>query len=149
MATDAVYDAIMAHLKDSDVIAVLSQPVSGVPPIRFENDDQFAVPDAKPWISMALSGVVYGQASIGASAQADNLWDEKGELWLVVIVPKGSGGSQARSIAKKLADIFRGLQLLDDDLEFLDAFIGQGGPAQEEGSWYELPLVIDWRYAEA
>jgi hypothetical protein len=71
-----------------------------------------------------------------------------GNLWLSVFVPVGSGGSRARQLAKLLADIFRGVTLLSGNLEFLDAFIGEG-MAAEEGNWFELPCVIEWRRMEA
>lgn len=150
MAADAVYDAIKTHLRTAANVAVLADPTTGaVPAFRFENEP-FEKPDPLvPWIDAALSGVVYGQESIGAATQATNRWDEKGELWLSVFVEVGTGGSRARQIAKLLADIFRGLTLLGGHLEFMDAFIGGSGPAPEEGNWYELALAIEWRYVEA
>lgn len=154
MAADAVYDAIKDYLEVAGNVAVLADPTTSVvPSFRFENEDFTTPVDSNsnpiPWIGMALSGVVYGQQSIGASDQADNRWDEAGNVWLSVFVPKGSGGSRARELAKLLADIFRGLTLLSGSLEFLDAFIGRGGPAEEEGNWFELPVIIEWRRMEA
>ncbi len=150
MATDAVYGAIKAHLETAANVAVLADPITGVvPPFRFENE-QFTKPDpVAPWIDVALTGVLYGQQSIGAHTQADNRWDETGRLWMPVFVPVNTGGTRARQIAKLLADIFRGLTLLNGDLEFMDAFIGDSGPAPEEGNWFQLNLVIDWRRVEA
>jgi len=149
MAADAVYDAIKAHLSTAGNVAVLADATTGiVPPFRFENET-FDKPDGAPWIALSLSGVVYGQESIGAATQATNRWDETGNLWLSVYTPVGSGASRARQIAKLLADIFRGLTLINGDLEFLDTFIGSGGPADEEGNWFELPVVIEWRRVES
>ncbi|MCB1499713.1 MAG: hypothetical protein KDK07_07960 [Bauldia sp.] len=150
MADDAVYDAIKAFLSTPSNVAGLADPdTAEVPPIRFENE-AFTKPNPPaPWISVALTGVLYGQQSIGESVQADNRWDERGHLWLPVFVAAGAGASQPRRLAKKLADLFRGLTLLSGDLEFMDAFIGEGGPAEEEGNWYELPLAIEWRRVEA
>jgi hypothetical protein len=48
-----------------------------------------------------------------------------------------------------LADIFRGLTLLGGSLEFMDSFIGEGAPAPEEGNFYQIALVIEWRRIEA
>ncbi|HEX4302834.1 MAG TPA: hypothetical protein VHZ78_08570 [Rhizomicrobium sp.] len=151
MADDAVYDAIKAHLQDASVVAILADPdTSVVPPFRFEND-LFGVPEPPaPWISMALTGVIYGQVSIGAPTAAQNRWDEEGHLWLPVFVPVGTGSSRARNLCKQLADIFRGLTLLDGSLEFMDAFIGEGtAAAEEEGNWFQLPLAIEWRLIDA
>lgn len=150
MAADAVYDAIKDYLSIAANVSDLADSVTGiVPPFRFENED-FPKPDPPaPWIAMALTGVLYGQVSIGAATQATNRWDEKGHLWLPVFAPKGTGASRARQLAKLLADIFRGLTLSGGSIEFMDAFIGEGGPAQEDGNWFELPLVIEWRRIEA
>lgn len=150
MSADAVYDAIKTYLQTAANVTVLADPTTGiVPPFRFENE-RFDKPDPPaPWVAVALTGVLYGQQSIGASRQADNRWDETGHLWMPVFVEVGSGSSRPRQIAKMLADIFRGLTLVNNTLEFMDAFIGEGSPAPEEGNWYELPVVIEWRRVEA
>lgn len=150
MADDAVYDAIKAHLEVPANVAVLADPATGiVPSFRFENEP-FEKPDPPaPWMAVALTGVLYGQQSIGASRQADNRWDETGHLWIPVFAPVNTGSSRARQLAKQIANIFRGLTLVDGTLEFRDAFIGEGSPAPEEGNYYELPVVIEWRRVEA
>lgn len=155
MAADAVYDAIKTHLSTPANVAGLADATTlVVPSFRFENDGEFIPPKDStgtpiPWISMALARVLYGQTSIGENQQANNNWEETGQLVLSVFVPVGSGGSRARQLAKLLADIFRGLRLLSDKMEFLDAGIGGSGPAPEEGNWYQLDVVIDWRHVEA
>jgi hypothetical protein len=148
MAADTVYDAIKAYLAAST--ASLADPVGGsVPTIRYENE-KFDKPEPpSPFVAMAVSSTVYGQQSIGASIQADNRWDEKGTLWLFVMVPTGYGASRARGLAKQCCDLFRGKTLLGGNLEFMDAFIGRGAEAQEAGNWFELPVGIDWLHVEA
>lgn len=150
MAADAVYDAIKAYLQTPATVAGLADSVTGlVPPFRFENEN-FTKPDPPaPWIAVALTGVLYGQESLGATLQADNRWDESGHLWMPIFVEKGTGSSRSRQLAKMLADLFRGLTLINGSLEFRDAFIGEGGLAVEEGNWFKLPLVIEWRRVEA
>ena len=150
MAADAVYDAIKDFLDTPANVTSLADSVTGaVPTFRFENE-QFDQPNPPvPWVAMALTSHSYGQVSIGASEQADNQWQEDGDLWLSVFVPINSGASRARQLAKQLADLFRGRQMLSDTLEFLDAFIGGAGPAPDEGNWFELDLIIQWRRVEA
>lgn len=150
MAADAVYDAIKAHLTTAANVAVLADPTTGiVPPFRFGNES-FQKPDPPaPWIAMTLTGVLYGQQSIGAGVQADNRWDEDGHLWLPVFVEVGTGESRSRQLAKMLANIFRGLTLLNGHLEFMDAFVGEGESALEEGNWYKLEVVVEWRRMDA
>ena len=139
MGSDAVYGAIKDFLVASWTLT----------PIRFENEN-FVPPDPPvPWISVFLSGVVYGQQSIGANTQAANRWDEEGILWLFVLVPVGEGAINARSYAKQLADLFRGTTLLSGSLEFRDSFIGQGELAVEIGNWFKLPVDVEWRRIDA
>jgi hypothetical protein len=150
MAADAVYDAIKAYLQTEANVAVLADPETGiVPPFRFENEPFEKPNPPAPWMDVALTGVLYGQQSIGAATQASNRWDETGRLWLPVFVPVNTGASRARQIAKLLADVFRGLTLINGDLEFRDAFIGGAGAAPEDGNWFQLDLVIDWRRVES
>jgi hypothetical protein len=147
MAADAVYSAIVAYLAANT--ASLADPVTGdIPYIRYENDP-LAPPDTKPWVAVALTGQLYSQQSIGAATQADNRWDERGHLWLPVFVQTGSGAVRARQLAKQLADLFRGQRLVNDTLEFMDAFIDEGAPAQEDGNWFRIPVAIEWRRFEA
>lgn len=123
-------------------------------PLAFENKNQFEngnpIPPADEiaWVEMELTGTRYGQVSIGAITQAGNRWDEEGMLLLNVLVPGGTGSATARTHAKSLADLFRGVTLLSGQLEFMDAFIGKGEPSQREGNWYQIPVDIEWRRVE-
>jgi hypothetical protein len=96
-----------------------------------------------------MTGTFYGQESIGASRQEDNRWDEEGVLWLHTLVKINTGGSTVRAYAKQLADLFRGLRLLSDSLEFQDAFIGRGQTGHEDGMYYRVSVYINWRRMEA
>jgi hypothetical protein len=149
--SNTVYDAIKAHLEDEAMVAVLADPASGnVPPIRFENEPFVKPEPPAPWLAVQVFGIVSGQESIGASTQAENRWDEKGYLGIKVLVESGSGAQRARSIAEDIRlKIFRGLTLMDGDLEFLIATESEGGPSEEEGNWFEVPVVIEWRHVEA
>ncbi|MBK5958116.1 hypothetical protein CCR97_08280 [Rhodoplanes elegans] len=145
MAADAVYDAIRAYLEGTES----TPPAWTATRIRWENEDFVKPEPPSPWIAVALTGVVYGQQSIGAATQADNRWDEDGTLWISVFAPVGQGVSEIRALCKQLADLFRGTTLLGGALEFMDAAIGTNGPAAEEGNWFELLVAIDWRRMEA
>lgn len=134
--SDAVFDAIKSHLT----------PLWTATPMQWPNEDFEPVGDAS-WVKVELHGTVYGQQSIGANVQADNRWDEEGILWLYVMVKRGIGTSQARGAGRALADIFRGLTLLGNSLEFMDANIGTG--ADQEGNWYMVPVSIEWRSIDA
>lgn len=124
-------------------------------PIGFENEFADAAgnpipPDpAAPWVEMELRGWEYAQESLGASRQADNRWDESGTLLLNVLVQAGSGSNLARSYAKQLSDLFRGLLLMNDSLEFIDTFVDRGQPVVRSGNWWLLPMYIEWRRVAA
>jgi hypothetical protein len=137
MASGVVYDAIKTYLKSNWTTT----------PLRFENEKFDATGQA--FVAVEMTGTLYGQESIGASVQANNRWDEEGQLWLHVLVPINTGGLTVRTYAKQLADLFRGLRLLSDDLEFMDAFIGRGQTGFEDGAYYRVSVYLNWRHIEA
>lgn len=136
MASGAVFDAIKAYLQSNWTTT----------PIRFENE-QFDL--VETFVDVEMTGTYYGQESFGASLQEDNRWDEEGVLWLHSLVKINTGGSAVRTQAKALADLFRGLLLINDSLEFRDAFIGRGQPGFEDGMYYRVSTYINWRRMEA
>lgn len=137
MASGEVHDAIKAYLQSNWTTT----------DIRFENTALDPLPSE--FVDIEMTGTLYGQQSIGASHQADNRWDEEGVLWIHVLVAANSGGSTVRAYAKSLADLFRGLTLMNDTLEFRDAFIGRGQPGHENGLYYRVSVYINWRRMEA
>lgn len=146
--TDEVYEAIKAFLGDGS-------PGSGAAsgwttcPIAYPNDN-FELPNPpSPFVVFEISGDVYGQQSIGAVPQSANRWDEAGRIWLHVMTPRATGNSAPRGAAKQLAKLFRGLTLLSNGLEFLDASIGEGQPGSEDGNWFRISVNIRWRRIEA
>ena len=145
MASGTVYDAVKSHLQTNWTAT----------PLAFENEDKDASGNAVPpnpavtFVAIEMTGTMYGQQSIGAETQAANRWDEEGVLWLHVVTPKGQGASEARHHAKNLADLFRGTTLLSGDLEFLDAAIGMGEPADADGNWWRISVSVEWRRMEA
>jgi hypothetical protein len=143
MASDAVADAIRAHLTANWTES----------PIAWENEP-FERPISddgtpEPFVIFELSGDLYAQKSIGAGTQAANRWDEDGRLWLHVFVAAGTGNSVVRRHAKQLADLFRGQLLLADSLEFGDASLGAGQPGDDDGAYYSVSVSVDWRRVEA
>jgi hypothetical protein len=123
--------------------------------LHFENkdaaEDGSQIPPATPapFVELSFTGRVYGQVSLGASLQKDNRWDEEGFVFLDVLVPRGEGSRDARTYAKSLVDLFRGLRLLSDSLEFLDASIGEGEKGKYDGNYFMIPIDIAWRRIDA
>lgn len=150
--SETVYDACKAFLELDATKSLLADPdgAHAVPPIRFENATFDAPKDLRAWLSMTVTSALYAQESIGMDEQADNRWDEGGKLIFAVFVKVGTGGKRSHSLAHQVADLFRGRVLMDGSLEFMESFIGQGGPSEpEEGQWYQRNVVIDWRRTDA
>lgn len=137
MSSPAVYDAIRSFLE-----AEFSDA-----PLHFENEGADPVEGAA-WVYVDVRGTLYGQATIGAADQAENRWDEEGQLFLDVNVPSGTGGRKARQLAKSLADLFRGRTLLAGTLEFGDAIIAPSG-GDESGNWWAVTVTLEWRWLDA
>jgi len=152
MASDVVYTAIRQYLDGVNA----TPPAWSVTPIQYENekpvrtDDGNNPPTATPWLMIEMTGTLYSQESIGANTQAQNRWDEEGQLFGHVFVPSGTGGVTARQLAKQFADLFRGTRLLpDQSLEFMDASIGIGAIGEDTGNWFRISVDIRWRRMEA
>lgn len=137
MASSAVYAAVKGLLEASWATT----------PLAFENEN--FTRNGGPFVMLEISGTLYGQQSIGAGSGQANRWDEEGVIYLHIMVPTGTGAMDARNYAKSLANIFRGTTLLGDNLEFMDASIGMGDLADEEGIYWRITLTVDWRYIEA
>lgn len=142
MASGAVFGAIRTFLDGTGGNGAWTTT-----PIRWENEPLDPLPTN--FIDVEMTGTLYDQMSLGASTQAANRWDEEGVLWLHVLVPINSGGQAARTYCKSLADLFRGLTLLNNSLEFKEAFIGRGQAGFEDGSYYRISVYINWRRMDA
>lgn len=126
-------------------------------PLLFENKNEFegggVVPPADPinFVEVSFTGRSYGQESIGISPQSQNRWDEEGIIFFDILAPVGTGSRTARTNAKALANLFRGLTtLLGGGLEFLDASIGQGEKSTRyNGNYFVIPVDQEWRRVEA
>lgn len=125
-------------------------------PLLFENkvaaEDGTSLPPPIPtdFVEVSFTGRTYGQVSIGAPLQRDNRWDEEGVLFFDVLTPINQGSRSARTHAKSLCDLFRGLTLLSGSLEFRAASIGEGAKSDKYvGNYFIIPVDVDWRRVEA
>ena len=130
------YSAIKAYLQSNWTTT----------PLRFPNEPLDPLPDA--FVDVEITGTLYSQMSIGASTQAGNRWDEEGILWLHALVAVNTGSETVLEYARSLANLFRGLRLINDSLEFREAFIGKGQPGHEDGNYYRVSVYINWRQME-
>jgi hypothetical protein len=145
---DDVFDAIQEYLGQA---AVPGQWDFTIAPLVYENEtDSAPAGEVAPWVLVILETTLYGQQTVGGGeAPADNRWDEDGKLWFHVFTPRGTNSREARRIAKGLANMFRGTQLLDDQLYFGDADLSSGDPGKENANYYLLSVSLDWYRTEA
>ncbi|TAI67579.1 phage tail terminator-like protein [Bradyrhizobium sp. Leo170] len=151
---DPVFDAIREFLGCTDIETGALVPGNwdfSLAPLVYENEgDGPPSGEVSNWVLVVLNSELYGQQSIGAGIdQAANRWDEDGTLWLHVFTPRGTGSREARRIAKGLANMFRGLTMLNGRLEFMDADMGAGDPGAENANYYLLSVSIEWRVIDA
>lgn len=146
MASGAISAAIEDYLKANWTTT----------PLLFENKTKaedgtvLPAPTPIPFVEVSFTGRTYEQVSLGASLQKDNRWDEDGILFLDVLVNINTGSRDARTYAKSLCDLFRGLTLLSGNLEFRSASIGEGVKSNKyNGNYFSIPVDIDWRRVEA
>jgi hypothetical protein len=133
MTTATAFTAIRAHLEAEWTTT----------PLAWDNET-FSPQDNTPFVMVQITGDLWDQHSIGAGDRLENRWEETGELLLSVIVPTGTGSLLARQHAEALANIFRGLNLDESNIEFRDISIGLGVAAEDRGPWWLLPIRINW-----
>jgi hypothetical protein len=136
MASGPVFDAVKSYISTNWTATR----------VRFENEP-FEL-DNGYFLDIEMTGSAYGQQSIGAGRQKDNRWDEEGSLWIHVMAPINSGGSQVRAYAKQAADMFKGTTLIGGGLEFLDAMIGRGQPGFEDGMYFRVTVYQKYRWMD-
>lgn len=140
--SDPVWDAIKTHLQANWTATPLAFP-----------GEYFDPDESGSFVYVELLRSVYGQQTIGAGA--GNRWDEEGVLWLRLNVPIGIDITKIGGATRALADLFRGVLLMADSLEFIDATIETGdrvnsnGEMVPDGNWFCQSVVLDWRHMDA
>ena len=110
-------------------------------PLAWENES-FDAAELTPWVRAEVTSSSFQQESIGAGEITANRWVEVGSLFMMVMVPSGTGTDLARSYADTLTNLFRGLDLID--FEFTRISIGLGRVSSEDGNWWQLPTEVEW-----
>jgi len=94
-----------------------------------------------PWLSVECTSRTLVPIEISGG-----VWQEEGTAFIDVFVPAGSGTDTARSIAKAVANVFRGLGA--EPVVYLGGSIGAGVTTESDGMWWTLPVTVDWRYQD-
>ena len=113
-------------------------------PVVFDNEGALPPADGH-WIMFDVVGDSIVQQTIGTGRSENERHDEDGKLLLYVMAPQGVGTARARELAEMLVNLFRGVLLLNDSIEFQDASVGYGAGRNDEGNWFRFPIEIYWR----
>jgi hypothetical protein len=112
-------------------------------PIYFENEDYPIDLNPNAFLRVEIFGDSFKQESIGAAPRKDNLWREMGVVYVHVMTERGSGSRQARVYADMACELFRGADV--SDVEFQDMSIGSGDQGVEDGKYYRMTAMIEWK----
>ena len=128
----------------ADAKALLQTALATVPatiPIAWPNV-AFANPSPPTiWISVDSVGRSLEQIELGGRS-----WQEEGTLYVYIMAPAGFGTEQSRQLAKTITNGFRNLG--PRDVVYYAACIGQGNRDETDGSWWIMPVTIDWRWQD-
>jgi hypothetical protein len=139
MSSDVVYSAVRAWF-DANWTAT---------PVAWENETfeppvLTAYPAAPAaWLEVELIGNSYDQMSIGAGGGAAERWAEGGAVLIFGLVQAGAGSLVIRAHLTRLAEQLRGLEL-PGGIRFRSMAIGDGGPGDDDGNFWQLTLRADW-----
>lgn len=119
-------------------------------PIQWENETfDRPVPTAYPttpaaFLVVEFSGNRYEQASLGSGSPAAERWVETGAVMIYCLVQAGAGALLAHQYVETLATALRGV-VLPGTIRVEGMSLGDGGPGDEDGNWWQLPLRVEWR----
>jgi hypothetical protein len=106
-------------------------------------NEPFANPEPPDlWLTVECTGDVLEPVELGPRA----VWQEEGRAYVHILTPAGWGTDAARTLAKQIATVYRGLPAAD--VQYLGASIGSGEAADVDGAWWRITVAIDWRYQD-
>jgi hypothetical protein len=137
-----VYDAIKARIEANWTTTDIGY-FNEDPP---QSEDSSGAPI--PWVLVEFSNTSDGRRGAGTPGQ--NIWLAEGSVQIHIFVPTGSGASLAYSYAVTLADIFRGASFYTvtpgEVVRTDGARIGGGDSGSDDGKWFRVTVVVEWRY---
>jgi len=117
-------------------------------PLYFENDPDQPDSTAEAWVYIENESFVDAQASIGAGpGEGGDIWRERGELTLYVLVQIGRGTKKGRKLRDQLAALFMRENGQIDAVRCLDVrrTAGLSWELEGKGNFWALPLRIEWQ----
>lgn len=124
----------------NDVVAKLQAANLGYP-IALPNTPFKRPNPVGPWLRVECTSHTLLPIELNGGA-----WQEQGTAFIEVFVPGGSGTGAARTIAKAVSNVFRGLP--PEDVVYLGGSIGAGSVTETDGMWWCLTVTVDWRYQD-
>ena len=119
------------------------QPLAGLP-IEWPNE-AFTRPDPPaPFLSVEMAGD--GMGAIEMSGQG--AWQERGQLFVHILAPTGTGTTAVRAIAKAVSDLFRNVSAEANALIYERQSIGMGEPEEDDGPWWVMSVSVAWKYTD-
>lgn len=124
----------------SDARTLLQQ--SGVidPKLIAYPNEPFSQPEPPAiWVAMEATGDVLNPIELPAK-----VYREEGTIYFHVMCPANWGSDLARTLAKNIANIFRGLP--PRAVIYRGGSIGHGAIADTQGGWWMLTVAQDYVY---
>lgn len=94
------------------------------------------------WAAVQMTGYTLAPMEVGDGGA----WLETGTLFVHIMTPAGWGTDDARTLGKTVANTFRGLPAAP--VVYMRASIGDSAAEDEDGAWWRLTVMIDWRYQD-
>lgn len=136
MATYDARVAIRAYLE-------ANWPEVATFPLAWENENLQTSEPFQGWVFLEIFGREYLQTSIGSGTPSLERWMEDGTINAHVMVPLGTGATEASRIAQIFVRLLRGVKL-PGGVEFGEAAVGAGDPGDERGKYWRLTATMDW-----
>lgn len=111
-------------------------------PIAWPNEP-FGLPNPPSiFISVDMTGNVLAPIEMGPNGG----WQEDGELLVEIYTPVGGGSADARTLAKRIVNIFRALP--PAPTTYHGASLGSGRSEDIDGNWWRFSIRVDYRYQD-
>lgn len=96
-----------------------------------------------PWVYFEMASALSDRLGMGELVD-----EETGQVWMHVMVPRGSGAPQALAMRKALSVAFRvPLTAMPRGL-FYDGQTADPPDADDTGNWARFSLAVDYRYQD-
>lgn len=122
---------------------VTGQPLAGLT-VEYPNEGFTRPEPPAPFLSVEMAGDGMGaieMSGVGA-------WTERGQLFVHILAPVGTGTTAVRAIAKAVSNLFRNVSASANALLYERQSIGMGELEEDDGPWWVMTVVIEWKYTD-